>query len=231
MKKFFIGLSCLALALMFTLGFAFSSGTTMAAAENVSQITVSGTGEIKLPPNVANVSIGVETLDENLMNAQNENAQTIKNLTAILKEMGVDEKDIKTKNFYVYQRYDYSKGETFLGYQVSNYLDFRTKDIDGVGAIISKLLENGANRLSGVTFSIDDYDSAYKKALEKAVENAKSKAEAITGQSVVSSEVIEENSYTVSAREYYSYASNSDSASLMKGEICVKATVKVIFKY
>lgn len=195
----------------------------------VNKITVSGLGEVKLAPDMAIISIGVESLNESLSVAQKENSDNINKLIETLKEMGISEENIKTRNFYVYQRYDYSKGEEFLGYQVSNYLDFKTKDVDNVGSIISKLLENGANRLSGVSFTIENQDEAYNMALARALENAKIKAKALTDMEYKNFEICESESYNCIAREYYS--SYSKDSNVVKGEICIKANIKVIFEY
>lgn len=197
------------------------------AAEN--RITVIGTGEVKMTPDTAIVSLGVETLDESLSAAQQENSEKINAVVSTLKSVGILEEDIKTKNFYIYQRYDYTNGEKFVGYQVSNYIDFKTKDIDGVGALISQLTENGANRFCGINFTIEDKDSVYKQALLDAFENAQDKASALTDRQMTSSEVVEENCYSYSTKEYCLASGNE--GGVFKGEICVKASVKVTFVY
>lgn len=237
MKKFFIAMICFMLCITGVVGAVMlttPSYVNVSAVETkeVNKITVTGNGEVKLTPDTAIISLGVETLDQSLELAQKTNSEKVNSLIAALKELGVSEENIKTKNFYVYQRYDYSKGEEFLGYQVSNYLDFKTKDIDNVSSIITKLLESGANRFNGISFTLEDEESAYNMALERALENAKSKASAITNLPYTSFEVCEDCGYNCYAREMYSLSSFSkDSTSIMKGEICVKASIKVTFEY
>lgn len=233
MKKFFIAVVCLMLVVVGAVGVTMSSSVdAVASAESVSKITVNGVGEIKLAPDMAVISLGVETLNESLAAAQKENSEGITNLIDAIKGFGVKEEDIKTKNFYVYQRYDYSQGEKFLGYQVSNYIDFKTKDVDNVSSIVNKLLESGANKFSGISFTIEDYESAYKLALEKALENAKSKASAIADREISTFEVCEESSYSIITRDSYSLSSlNSEASTMMKGEITVRANIRVIFEY
>ena len=140
----------------------------------------------------------------------------------------MQDENIKTRNFYVYQRYDYSQGEKLLGYQVNNYLDFKTKDVDNVGNIVSSLMENGANRFTGISFTIDNYEEGYRSALNLALENATKKAQALTEKPIISSEIVEEGNYCFTSRELCSV--NMDS-SIMKGEICIKASVRVQFEY
>lgn len=238
MKKFLVSMLCVMVAVAGVVGGAFMTKPTyvsMAAeseAKEVQKITVSGSGEVRLTPDLAIISLGVETLNESLELAQKENSDSVNSVISALKEMGVSEENIKTKNFYVYQRYDYSKGENFLGYQVSNYIDFKTKDIDNVGSIITKLLDSGANRFQGISFTLENEEEAYNMALERALENAKSKASAITNLPYSSFEVCEDCGYNCYAREVYSLSSFSkESTSIMKGEICVKASIRVTFEY
>lgn len=225
MKKIFIVAIC---ALLVILGITGNMTGEVVAAEEVNKITVMGTGEVRFLPDVAVVSVGVETLNESLTQAQSENSQKINALISYLKDIGVQEENIKTRNFYVYQRYDYSQGEKLLGYQVNNYLDFKTKDVDNVGNIVSSLMENGANRFTGISFTIDNYEEGYRSALNLALENATKKAQALTEKPIISSEIVEEGNYCITSRELCSV--NMDS-SIMKGEICIKASVRVQFEY
>lgn len=225
MKKIFIVAIC---ALLVILGITGNMTGEVVAAEEVNKITVMGTGEVRFLPDVAVISVGVETLNESLTEAQSENSQKINALISYLKDIGVQEENIKTRNFYVYQRYDYSQGEKLLGYQVNNYLDFKTKDVDNVGNIVSSLMENGANRFTGISFTIDNYEEGYRSALNLALENATKKAQALTEKPIISSEIVEEGNYCITSRELCSV--NMDS-SIMKGEICIKASVRVQFEY
>ncbi len=237
MKKFFICLICGLICLTGALGISFvaqptEATATTASAEAINKITVCGSGEVRLVPDVAVVNLGVETLNESLTTAQQENSDKINNLISTLKDLGISEENIKTKNFYIYQRYDYTKGETFIGYQVSNYLEFKTKDVDNVGDLVTKLLDSGANRFNGITFTLEDYDTAYNQALTKALENAKTKASAMTNAEIVSSEIVEEGCMSVMCRESYALSDAvSKNSTFMKGEIVVKANVKVVFEY
>ena len=225
MKKLCAVLLVLALAILPIL-----TASTNAFAD--SKIIVTGEGEICLIPDTAIVSVGVESLNESLIAAQTENSSSMNALVGVLKELGVLEENIKTKGYNVYQRYDYTQGEKLIGYQVSNYLEFKTKNVDNVGSIISKLMENGANRFSGVTFTLENSEEAYKQALSKALENAKNKASALYGGELEIKKIIEENNTSYYLRDSYGYANSiSETTKFMKGEIKVSACIKVEFEY
>ena len=227
MKKFCILMLILALVIV---PIASASNSTAFADEG--KIIVCGEGEVSLIPDMAIVSVGVESLNESLITAQSENTQSMNALVAILKEMGISDECIKTKGYNVYQRYDYSQGEKLLGYQVSNYLEFKTKDVDNIGSIVSKLMENGANRFSGVSFTLENSEEAYKQALSKAFENAKTKASALYSGELEVVKITEEKNTACYLRDNYGYASSiSEATKFMKGEIKISASVTVVFEY
>lgn len=225
MKKLCAVLLVLALAILPIL-----TASTNAFAD--SKIIVTGEGEICLIPDTAIVSVGVESLNESLIAAQTENSSSMNALVGVLKELGVLEENIKTKGYNVYQRYDYTEGEKLLGYQVSNYLEFKTKDVDNIGSIISKLMENGANRFSGVTFTLENSEEAYKSALSQAFENAKSKAMALYNGELKVVKITEEKNLSYYLKDSYGYANSiSEATKFMKGEIKVCARIIVVFEY
>ena len=225
MKKLCAVLLVLALAILPIL-----TASTNAFAD--SKIIVTGEGEICLIPDTAIVSVGVESLNESLIAAQTENSSSMNALVGVLKELGVLEENIKTKGYNVYQRYDYTQGEKLIGYQVSNYLEFKTKNVDNVGSIISKLMESGANSFSGITFTLENSEEAYKQALSKALENAKNKASALYGGELEIKKIIEEKNTSYYLRDSYGYANSiSETTKFMKGEIKVSACIKVEFEY
>lgn len=154
---------------------------------------VYGEGEIKYIPDLAIVTVGIETTNENLLEAQRQNNNAIDSVIQALLSFNVQKEHIKTKNFNVYQKFDYSESsEKFIGYQVSNYIEFETKAVDNISQIISKLMENGANRFNGVSFTLEDYSLAYNSALKLALENAKSKAAALCDEKLELVEIVEQ---------------------------------------
>lgn len=101
----------------------FLAGSTCFAEE---KIVVYGEGEIKFIPDLAIVTVGVESLNENLLEAQRQNSEAINAVIQTLLGFDVMKDQIKTKNFNVYQKFDYSDTtEKIVGYQVSNYIEFK----------------------------------------------------------------------------------------------------------
>lgn len=164
-------------------------------------ITAVGTGSASASPDVATAQIGVETQSASPEEATRENEERMKAVLEALGAAGVDEKDIHTAyyNLWAEQRYDPEKGQPTgeYIYHVSNSLSVKIRALSEVGAILSEAVEAGANNISGVAFSIEDTSALEIEAREKAVADAKARAESLAqlsgvelGEVVLVSEVI-----------------------------------------
>lgn len=234
MKKFYY-ITFSFILLMALIAFPLNLNKIYAINENFSKITVNGTGEVQIIPDTVVVSMGVESLNKVLTEAEGDNSTKINNIINILYDYGIKKEHIKTRNFNIYPKYDYNKGQSFLGYQVSNFIDFKTGDIQNVGEIISKLTEAGANCFNGVSFTVEDNELAYSQALENAINNAWNKAYALLGNEIELKvlEIMEESVYSYRGifDSYTTAKAITENTQIMEGEIIVKANVRVVFGY
>lgn len=221
--------------LIITILFSSLNSEVYAITNNLSKITVNGTGEVQMIPDTVIVSMGVESLNKVLTDAESENSEKMNNVINILYDYGIKKENIKTRSFNVFPKYDYNKNQNFLGYQVSNNIDFKTRDIEHVGEIITKITEAGANCFNGVSFTVEDNDLAYNQALENAINNARNKAYSLLENDVELKvlEITEESvfSYRGLFDNYSTSKAISENVPIMEGEIIVKANVKVVFGY
>lgn len=140
-------------------------------------VAVEGKGEIFAKPDVAMVDFSVVTESLSIQVAMQDNAQRINNLTSYLKEKGIEDKDIKTTGFNLYPKYDYVEGVANLsGYEVSQSLSVKVREIDSIGEVIKGATDNGANRIGQLGFIVDDQTDFLNEAREQAIKEAKSKA-------------------------------------------------------
>ncbi len=144
------------------------------------QITVVGVGEVQGTPDTANVQIGVETEAPTTQEALDQNNAQVQAIIAKMKELGVDEKDIQTRNFNIYPRYD-NEGRQVRGYQVSNIVAVTIRNLDEAGALLDQVVQEGANRVYGISFSVDDPSELIAQARDAAVAEARAKAEQLAG--------------------------------------------------
>ncbi|MFA6321888.1 MAG: SIMPL domain-containing protein [Candidatus Buchananbacteria bacterium] len=143
-------------------------------------ISIDGEGKINAVPDIAQISLGIETQKEKVADAQKENTDKMNKIIAQLKGAGIDAKDIQTANYNIYPRYDYSNGQQVLrGYTVSQSVTIKIRNLDKIGSIISQAGTLGANQIGSLNFTIDEPEKLKQQAREKALANAKEKAEAL----------------------------------------------------
>jgi uncharacterized protein YggE len=147
----------------------------------VATISVSGEGKTSQAPDIAVLNFGIVTGRQATSKAAI--AMVAKNMEAILaavKAAGVEEKDITTQNFWLSPEYDYNNGSQILrGYQANQSLSVKVRDLDKVGDVLTAATNAGANQAGGVSFSIDNPETAKAKARNDAIAQAKEKAQTI----------------------------------------------------
>ena len=143
-------------------------------------ISVSGTGEVQAEPDIATVSTGVEVQADTVAEARAGAADAADAVIAALRANGVEDSDIRTVDFAIHPRYDYS-GETprIVGYVVFNNVLVTVRDVEGVGALIDAVAEAGGDavRFNGISFSHEDPAALAEQARALAIEDARAKAE------------------------------------------------------
>ncbi len=142
-------------------------------------ITVIGEGEVIGVPDIAKIQLGYSVEKKTVAAAQTDNTDK---MNAVIKKMKddfkVDEKDIKTINYSIYAQYDWNKGtQTFRGYEVSQSLEVKLREMEKVSQILDTAGELGLNQIGSLTFEIDDEEALKQEARIKAIEAAKTKAE------------------------------------------------------
>ncbi len=153
-------------------------------------IAVQATGEVYASPDLALTTASVITEAKNVEEALSENTEKMNTVISFLKEQGIEDKDLKTTGFNIYPRYEYyertegrpSGKRVLVGYEVNQSLQVKIRDLESIGTIIQGVTENGANNISGLSFTIENQDELKKQARGEAIEEAKAKAEELASQ-------------------------------------------------
>ncbi len=142
-------------------------------------IAVSGNGVAFGTPDIAVASIGVQTRNANPGAAVSENTDKMTGIIDALKALGIDAKDIQTTNFSVYaqQNYDTNGQPTDITYVADNTVTITVRDLNKVGEALGKAVAAGANNIYGVNFSVSDQSKLEAEARDKAMADAKARAE------------------------------------------------------
>ncbi len=141
-------------------------------------IAVSAEGKVTALPDIASISVGVMTEKKTVAEAQQENTAKMNAIIAKVKEFGVAAEDIKTVNYSIYPQYDWiDNRQVERGFQVSQSVQLKVRDLSKIGEVLASAGELGANQVGGVNFTIDEPEELRQQARLKGLEAAKAKAQ------------------------------------------------------
>jgi hypothetical protein len=147
-------------------------------------ITVVGEGKVKVKPDVAQASIGVEVVGPDVKQASSDATATMEKLLEALKAQGVAENDIQTAYFNVWVERPYTPEggpSTEAIYHVSNTVNVTIRDLSQVATTLGAAIEAGANSINSVNFNVADASELKVQARQAAVAEAKAKAQELAG--------------------------------------------------
>lgn len=176
-------LGLLLLGLVGTLALACSTETTVVSPNGeAAGVNVSGSGSVFGEPDIALLSLGVSAEADTVGAARTQASDAMNKMLDAMKENGVAEKDIQTTRFTVQPMYDYTNNKTVLrGFSVDNIVIAKLRTIDDTGKVIDAALTAGGDltRIESLQFTIDDPSSLEDQAREKAMTEARHKAETL----------------------------------------------------
>lgn len=157
--------------------------------ENSGRLQVMGNAVATASPDVAHITLGVETSHTSAERATQENARKMNNVFVALKNLELEDIDISTSGYSVYSYNETVKNgsneENVTTYHVRNNINITTKDLNETGTIVDVAVKAGANQIQGIHFNLKDKQELQLQALKLAIEQAKKKATAIADASDV----------------------------------------------
>jgi uncharacterized protein YggE len=142
-------------------------------------LNLAASGETKVAPDMATISLGVQVEAPTAAEAMQQNAARMNAVVAALRKGGIAAKDIQTSglNLNAQYRYEENKPPVLTGYQASNLVTVTVHDLTRLGQAVDATVAAGANQIHGVSFGLDDRDAAENAAREAAVRDLKAKAD------------------------------------------------------
>src|SRR3990170_2444594 len=143
-------------------------------------ISVTGTGEASGAPDLALLTLGVSTEKRSVKEARDQAAEAMDAVLSSLRDNGVEEKDIQTRQLSIEPQFDYIDGRQQLrGFRVTNIVSAKLRDLDKVGEVIDGAAGAGGDliQVQGLSFTIEEPDDLRAQAREEAVNEARAKAE------------------------------------------------------
>lgn len=142
-------------------------------------VAVQGSGSVTAIPDQAHIDTGVTSRADTARQALDANNAAMSRLMAALKGADVDADDIRTSNFSVsswYEPYVRNRPRVIAGYQASNQVRVRIRDIAKLGSILDAVVTAGSNRVNGVQFSIEKPQEKLDQARRSAIADARRRA-------------------------------------------------------
>ena len=158
---------------------------TLAAAPALAQgvppaaISVNGEATVSVPPDLALVDGGVTSEAKTAREASDANNAAMGKVLLALKGAGIDEKAVQTSRLSLQpQNAPNRTGPSAItSYRASNRVTIRVRDVTKVASVIDTLVGAGANEIGGINFMVSQASKLLDEARDKAVADARRKAE------------------------------------------------------
>lgn len=207
-------------------------------------ISVTGTVSENYPPDTLEIVFAIENSAMTVAQAiQSNNLISEKVVTRLKKQIKNEQSDvIKTTSYSVQPNYEYdqiARKNKFTGYRIINQITLKTKQISNAGKFIDSAVEEGANRVDNINFTLSDNRGFCKPLLQEASENAISEAEIVAqslGAKIVGIKDVASSCGTEMHRPIYQSGIALDEAMTAKSQVSIEAgaiillgTVRVVF--
>lgn len=142
-------------------------------------LEVSATGRVARTPDLATIQAGVVTQAPTAAQALQANSAQMERVLAALRSAGIGERDVRTATISLNPQYRYGENQppAITGYQASNQVTVRFRDLARAGAILDALVRVGANSIDGPSLGIDEPQAALDAARVDAIAQARARAE------------------------------------------------------
>ena len=152
------------------------------AADDIRVIEVSGTGEARSAPDVAYLSLQIETRAPTAQEASSRNAALAQKVVQVLKDKLADNGRVETGDYSLNP--DYTEPgpnghQKVIGYIAQNTVTVETGDMTLLGSLIDTAIAAGANRINYLNFGLRDDSKARQEAIAKASKDAQAQAQAL----------------------------------------------------
>ena len=229
------------LAPLFTIPFLvlpMAAGAQGPVAERL--ITVTGEGIVAAVPDLAYVNLGVSQQAETAGAAMDAMSTSMTAVMDRLATAGIAPVDIQTGQLtldpvYDNSSYDSSGGAKIIGYVATTMVQVRVRDLTVVGAVLDAVVQDGANRLAGVSFDLADRAPAMDEARRRAVADARARAELFAAASGVTLGVLitltEQSGYLNPAPMFDARMEGASMAvPVAGGEVSLQAMVTMVYE-
>ncbi len=195
----------------------------------VNTISVNGTGDAMATPDVATFSFSDTETAKTVTDAQTATTNKINAALKVVKDAGVDDKDVSTLSYNINPHYEYQNSvcpqvaadsssvggvmvptiaypcrpskQVLTGYDVSETIQVKVRALDKAGAIFASIGALNVQNVNGLDFSVDKPDAVQAQARSAAIADAQTKAQVLAKQLGVS--IVRVTSFEESNNQVY----------------------------
>ena len=151
------------------------------AQDSMRRMTLTGTGEVFVAPDMATINLGVSSFHKQASQAMVMNTQSMAKVFNALKGAEIESRDIQTSSLSLNPQWDRRSNSNnqprIIGYNAQNTVTVRVRDLSKVGPVLDLLTKLGANRINNISFGIQKPRPHQDEARKRAVKDARIKAE------------------------------------------------------
>ena len=144
-------------------------------------ISVTGEANVSVAPDQAQIEAGVTSDARTAREASDANNAAMAKVLLALKGAGIEEKDYQTSRLSLQPQFAPSKvaerAPGIVSFRASNRVTVRIRDVSKVANVIDVLVGAGANDIGGINFTVTQASKHLDEAREKAIADARRKAE------------------------------------------------------
>jgi uncharacterized protein YggE len=155
-----------------------------ALAADTARITVTGEGSVEAKPDMATINLGVTTEGTTAAEAMAANSVQLGAVLEQLRAAGIEDRDLQTSGLSLNPNWQQPQGEMnprIVGYLAMNQLTVRVRDLESLGTVLDRSIQDGANTFNGLTFGLEDPVPVLNEARKLAVADAMARARLLTG--------------------------------------------------
>lgn len=206
------------------------------------QISMDGQASMMIAPDMATVSIGVETEGGNIADIKRDNDMRVAAIYDAVKGLGIATKDMQTSELSIQPVYDFSgRRRKFLRYEMRNLVTITVRKLDIIEKVINASVREGSNVLEGVQFVVSNRDRLIDSLQVEAAKNARTRASDLAtavgvklGKAItISASHMHEPEVMYGRKAFASMADavgNEVSTPVSGGEMKLRSTVSITFE-
>ena len=143
-------------------------------------IMVTGEAEIQAVPDIMTISLSLTKVGMEVEDAKNDVERRSRALIATLKNLNIEPKDINSAELQITPHYNWNKGDQiYAGTEVTRRINATLRDLSRYDTLIKAIIDAKVANINNTRLTSSKEKQLRKTALQKAIVNAKVKAETV----------------------------------------------------